>query len=42
MNFDGFLGTIPIMINGMMGIFIVIGVIYIMIAILNKYCVDKK
>ena len=33
---NGFLETLPIMLYGMVGIFVVIGIIYVIIAGLNK------
>lgn len=42
LNFNGFLQTLPIMVSGMVGIFIVIGIIYIVIAGLNKYFANNK
>ncbi len=37
MNFEGMLGTLPIMAKGMVGIFIVTGVIILIMTLLNKF-----
>ncbi len=41
-NFQALLNTLPIMGNGMLGIFIVILVIYLCILLLNKLFPAKK
>jgi len=42
MNIDNFLFTLPIMGIGMLGIFIVTGIIILTIAILNKVTKEKQ
>ena len=42
LNFTGFLESLPIMGMGMFGIFLVIGVIYAVVAILNATTGKKK
>jgi len=42
MNFQAFLNTLPIMGMGMLGIFAVMFVIYLLIAALNKSTASKK
>lgn len=37
MNFEGMLATLPIMAKGMLGIFIVIGIIILIMTVLNKF-----
>lgn len=37
-NFAGFLATLPVMLYGMVGIFIVMSVIAITISLLKKFC----
>lgn len=41
MNIDNFLQSLPIMGKGMLGIFIVIGVIMVIVVILGKLFPDK-
>ena len=41
MNIDAFLQTLPIMGKGMLGIFLVTGVIILLMTILNKISDDK-
>lgn len=41
MNIDNFLQSLPIMGKGMIGIFIVIGVIMVIVVILGKLFPDK-
>lgn len=42
MNFDGLLNSLPIMGWGMLGIFIVIGVIYLSVVLTTKVFPAKK
>lgn len=42
MDIQGFLETLPIMLYGMLGIFAVIFVIYIVILLLLKFFPEKK
>jgi hypothetical protein len=41
-DIDGFLATLPIMLIGMLGIFVVIVVIYAAVALLLKVFPEKK
>lgn len=41
-DFEQFLQTLPIMAKGMLGIFIVTGVIILTIYLLNKFTAKKK
>lgn len=40
-NFEGFMGTLPIVFYGMLGIFIVIGVIFIAVNLLMYFFSPK-
>lgn len=42
MNYEAFLSTLPIMIKGMAGIFIVTGIIVLSMYILNYLCGKKQ
>lgn len=42
MNIDAFLQTLPIMGYGMLGIFVVIGVIYLMILIISRFTMKAQ
>ncbi len=42
MNFDVLLSTLPIMVKGMLGIFIVTCVIILVMNLLNKFTGEKK
>ena len=42
MNFSAFLETLPIMGYGMLGIFVVIGVIYLMVLLISKLTIKQK
>lgn len=42
MHFEEFLNTLPIMGKGMLGIFIVTGIIIVVMIILNKVTKDKE
>ena len=42
LNFDAFLDSLPIMGKGMLGVFIVVGVILLSVVVLNKVCGKKK
>lgn len=41
-NVELFLQTLPIMLKGMLGIFIVTGVIILIMILLNKFTADNK
>ena len=42
MNFNAFLETLPIMGYGMLGIFVVIGVIYLSVLVISKLTIKPK
>lgn len=42
MNYNAFLETLPVMGYGMLGIFVVIGIIYLAVLIISKLTIKQK